>query len=105
VLDDLLRADGLAAVAVKEHIGSKLVYDARSCGNSGGGLCRLEASPSVAKLQEGLAKLQAEGVLEGGVKAANAATRRSAVQSSDGSTVASFQLPTSRPPRPAPTTS
>ena len=60
-LEGVLSANGLAPADVKGYIDPKLMYDARVDAKQGWGLtaARLE------ELQEGLAKLQAEGVLEG----------------------------------------
>jgi hypothetical protein len=60
-VEGLMSANGLAPADVKAYIDSKVVHDARRYSKQGSGLpaARLE------ELQEGLAKLQAEGVLEG----------------------------------------
>ena len=67
-LDDLLSANGLTPADVKAYIDPQVVHHARADARQGWGLtaARLE------ELQEGLAKLQAEGVLEG-LQAAKAA--------------------------------
>jgi hypothetical protein len=74
-LDDLLSANVLVRADVKGYIDSKLVYDARQCAREGRGL----PAARLATLQEGLAKLQAQGVLEG-LKAAKAKAKSSAVE-------------------------
>jgi hypothetical protein len=60
-LEGLLSADGLAAADVKAFIGPQVVSHAKQNANQGLGLraARLE------ELQQGLAKLQAEGMAEG----------------------------------------
>jgi uncharacterized membrane protein YgcG len=78
-LDDLLSANGLVPAEVKGFIDPHLVSQARTliCVKQGAGL----GAARLAKLQEGLAKLQAEGVLEGlkAAKAKAAKAQRSAV--------------------------
>jgi hypothetical protein len=63
-----LSASGLAAADVKTYIVSELTGEARKFAKRDVGL----SAARLAQLQEGLAKLQAEGVLEG-LKAAKAA--------------------------------
>jgi uncharacterized membrane protein YgcG len=67
-LDDLLSANGLFPADVKGYIDPLLVRQTRLFVNEGRGL----GAAKLAKLQEGLAKLRAEGVVEG-LKAAKAA--------------------------------
>ena len=60
-LDDLLSANGLAAADAKAYIDLELQSNARGCAKQG----RVLPAARLEELQEGLAKLQAEGVAEG----------------------------------------
>jgi hypothetical protein len=75
-LDGVFSANGLAAADVKGYIDTQVVHDARANAKKGWGL----APARLEELQQGLAKLQAEGVAEG-LKAAKAAkAQRSAAE-------------------------
>jgi hypothetical protein len=64
-MDGLLTANGLTPVDIKAYVDPKLIPDARRSARGGRGL----SASKLKELQEGLATVQAEGVLEG-IKAA-----------------------------------
>jgi hypothetical protein len=86
-LEGLLSANGLAPADVKEYIDPPVVDQARQCAKQGRGL----PAARLAKLQQGLAKLQAEGVAEG-LKAANVQQAQADSQRKTGTKAAAAAL-------------